>query len=147
MRIFVLNGPNLDLLGQREPEIYGRESLDDIRLLCEGRAKELGIELGWGQSNSEGALIDALHAHRNWDGIVINAAGYTHTSLSIADAIAAIGVPTIEVHLSNVHARERIRRRTLLGPVVWGQISGFGYRGYLAALELLHSRLSEEGAG
>ena len=118
MRIFVLNGPNLDLLGQREPEIYGRESLDDIRLLCEDRAKDLGIELGWGQSNSEGALIDALHAHRDWDGIVINAAGYTHTSLSIADAIAAIDVPTIEVHLSNVHARERIRRRTLLGPVV-----------------------------
>ncbi len=143
MRILILNGPNLNLLGQREPEIYGRETLRDIELLCERRATELGVEIACVQSNSEGALVDALHEHREWDGVVINAAAYTHTSLAIADAIAATQLPTIEVHLSNVHAREQIRHTSLISPVVWGQVSGFGYRGYLAALDLLHSRLSE----
>ena len=143
MRILILNGPNLNLLGQREPEIYGRETLRDIELLCEQRATELGVEVACVQSNSEGALVDALHEHREWDGVVINAAAYTHTSLAIADAIAATQLPTIEVHLSNVHAREEIRHTSLISPVVWGQVSGFGYRGYLAALDLLHSRLSE----
>ena len=143
MRILILNGPNLNLLGQREPEIYGRETLRDIELLCEQRATQLGVEIACVQSNSEGALVDALHEHREWDGVVINAAAYTHTSLAIADAIAATQLPTIEVHLSNVHAREEIRHTSLISPVVWGQVSGFGYRGYLAALDLLHSRLSE----
>ena len=143
MRILILNGPNLNLLGQREPEIYGRETLRDIELLCEQRAAELGVEVACVQSNSEGALVDALHEHGDWDGVVLNAAAYTHTSLAIADAIAATQLPTIEVHLSNVHAREEIRHTSLISPVVWGQVSGFGYRGYLAALDLLHSRLSE----
>ena len=143
MRILILNGPNLNLLGQREPEIYGRETLRDIELLCEQRATQLGVEIACVQSNSEGALVDALHEHREWDGVVINAAAYTHTSLAIADAIATTQLPTIEVHLSNVHAREEIRHTSLISPVVWGQVSGFGYRGYLAALDLLHSRLSE----
>ena len=143
MRILILNGPNLNLLGHRQPEIYGRESLEDIELLCEQRAAELGVEIKCVQSNSEGGLVDALHEHRDWDGVVLNAAAYTHTSLAVADAIQAIALPTIEVHLSNVHARERIRHRSLLAPVVWGQIAGFGYRGYLAALDLLHGRLSE----
>ena len=143
MRILILNGPNLNLLGQREPEIYGRETLRDIELLCERRATELGVEITCVQSNSEGALVDALHEHGDWDGVVLNAAAYTHTSLAIADAIAATQLPTIEVHLSNVHAREEIRHTSLISPVVWGQVSGFGYRGYLAALDLLHSRLSE----
>ncbi|MCY4455233.1 MAG: type II 3-dehydroquinate dehydratase [Chloroflexi bacterium] len=143
MRILILNGPNLNLLGQREPEIYGRETLRDIELLCEQRAEELGIEIACVQSNSEGALVDALHAHRDWDGVVLNAAAYTHTSLALADAIAATQLPTIEVHLSNIHAREEIRHTSLIAPVVWGQVSGFGYRGYLAALDLLHSRLAE----
>ena len=143
MRILILNGPNLNLLGQREPEIYGRETLRDIELLCEQRAAELGVDIACVQSNSEGALVDALHEHRDWDGVVLNAAAYTHTSLAIADAIAATQLPTIEVHLSNVHAREEIRHTSLISPVVWGQVSGFGYRGYLAALDLLHSRLSE----
>ena len=147
MRILILNGPNLDLLGQREPEIYGRETLRDIELLCESRAEELGVEIACVQSNSEGALVDALHAHRDWDGVIINAAAYTHTSLAIADAIAAIQVPTVEVHLSNVHAREEVRHTSLISPVVWGQVSGFGYRGYLAALDLLHGRLSEVEPG
>ena len=143
MRILILNGPNLNLLGQREPEIYGRETLRDIELLCEQRAEELGIEIACFQSNSEGALVDALHEHRDWDGVVLNAAAYTHTSLALADAIAATQLPTIEVHLSNIHAREEIRHTSLIAPVVWGQVSGFGYRGYLAALDLLHSRLAE----
>ena len=143
MRILILNGPNLNLLGQREPEIYGRETLRDIELLCEQRAEELGIEIACFQSNSEGALVDALHEHREWDGVVLNAAAYTHTSLALADAIAATQLPTIEVHLSNIHAREEIRHTSLIAPVVWGQVSGFGYRGYLAALDLLHSRLAE----
>ena len=143
MRILILNGPNLNLLGQREPEIYGRETLRDIELLCEQRATQLGVEIACVQSNSEGGLVDALHEHRDWDGVVLNAAAYTHTSLAIADAIAATQLPTIEVHLSNVHAREEIRHTSLISPVVWGQVSGFGYRGYLAALDLLHSRLNE----
>ncbi len=147
MRILILNGPNLNLLGHRQPEIYGRESLQDIELLCEQHAAELGVEIACIQSNSEGALVDALHAHGDWDGVVINAAAYTHTSLAVADAIAAIGVPTIEVHLSNVFAREEIRHESLISPVVWGQVAGFGYRSYLAALDLLHGRLSEAEAG
>ena len=145
MRLLILNGPNLNLLGQREPAVYGRESLADIELLCEQRAAELGIEVGCVQSNSEGALVDALHAHRDWDGVVLNAAAYTHTSLAIADAIAAIGLPTVEVHLSNVFAREAIRHVSLISPVVWGQVTGFGFRGYLAAIDLLHGRLSNAG--
>ena len=116
-------------------------------MLCEGRGEELGVEIACVQSNSEGALVDALHAHRDWDGVIINAAAYTHTSLAIADAIAAIQAPTVEVHLSNVHAREEVRHTSLISPVVWGQVSGFGYRGYLAALDLLHSRLSEVEPG
>ena len=143
MRILILNGPNLNLLGHREPEVYGLETLRDIELLCEQRAAELSVEIACVQSNSEGALVDALHNHRDWDGVIINAAAYTHTSLAIADAIAAIALPTVEVHLSNVFAREQIRHESLISPVVWGQVTGFGYRGYLAALDLLHGRLSE----
>ena len=143
MRILILNGPNLNLLGHREPEVYGLETLRDIELLSEQRAAELGVEIACVQSNSEGALVDALHNHRDWDGVIINAAAYTHTSLAIADAIAAIALPTVEVHLSNVFAREQIRHESLISPVVWGQVTGFGYRGYLAALDLLHGRLSE----
>ena len=144
MRILVLNGPNLNLLGQREPEIYGRETLADIEELCRRRAGELGVELAFLQSNSEGALVDALQQHGDWDGVILNGAAYTHTSLALADALAAFGPPVVEVHLSNIHAREEIRRRSLTAPHAWGLISGFGYRGYLAALDLLHSRLSED---
>ena len=146
MRILILNGPNLNLLGRRQPEVYGLETLRDIELLCERRAAELGVEIACVQSNSEGALVDAIHERRDWDGLILNAAAYTHTSLAVADAVAAVGQPAIEVHLSNVHAREEIRRRSLIAPVVWGQIAGFGYRGYLAALDLLHGRLAEAEA-
>lgn len=143
MRILVLNGPNLNLLGQREPEIYGRETLDDIEQLCRNRASDLGVELAFLQSNSEGALVDELQKHADWDGVILNGAAYTHTSLALADALAAFRPPVVEVHLSNIHAREEIRHRSLTAPHAWGIISGFGYRGYLAALDLLHSRLSE----
>jgi 3-dehydroquinate dehydratase-2 len=143
MRILVLNGPNLNLLGHRQPEVYGRESLADIELLLSNRAEELGIDLEFFQSNSEGALVDAIHGHRDCQGLIINAGAYTHTSLAIADAIAAVALPAVEVHLSNVYAREPARHHSYLAPVVWGQVVGFGFRGYLAALDLLHARLTE----
>ena len=145
MRILVLNGPNLNLLGHRQPEVYGLETLADMEVLLRARAEPLGVELAFVQSNSEGALVDAIHAHRDWDGLILNAAAYTHTSLAIADAVQAVQLPTVEVHLSNIYARERFRHRSYLAAVAWGQLSGFGYRGYLAALDLLHGRLSEEG--
>jgi len=144
MRILVLNGPNLNLLGKRQPEVYGLETLADIETLVRTRAAALGIEIDFEQANAEGALVDYIQAHAGWDGLIINAAAYTHTSLAIADAVTSIDIPTIEVHLSNIHAREEIRRHSLLAPYVWGQITGFGYRSYLAALDLLYSRITEE---
>lgn len=136
--ILVLHGPNLNLLGEREPEVYGRLTLADL----EGRLVELAAQ--WGatirgrQSNSEGALIDALHEARAWaDGVIFNPGGYTHTSVALRDAVAAVELPVIEVHLSNVAARESFRRRSLIGPVCAGSIAGFGWRSYAAALFLL----------
>ncbi len=143
MRILVLNGPNLNLLGRREPEIYGRETLADIELLLGNRAEELGVELECMQSNSEGDLVTAIQAHAGWDGLILNAAGYTHTSVAIADAIQATQIVTIEVHLSNIYKREAFRHHSYIAPVAWGQISGLGYHGYLAALDALHRRLTE----
>ncbi|MBX7110301.1 MAG: type II 3-dehydroquinate dehydratase [Dehalococcoidia bacterium] len=147
MRILVLNGPNLNLLGRREPEIYGLQTLADIEVLIRNRAEEHGIEVDFLQSNHEGVLVDAIQEHRDWDGFIINAGALTHTSLAIADAISSVGVPAVEVHLSNVHAREAFRHHSYLSPVVWGQVVGFGYRGYLAALDLLYDRLSREALG
>ncbi|MSQ41810.1 MAG: type II 3-dehydroquinate dehydratase [Dehalococcoidia bacterium] len=143
MRILVLNGPNLNLLGHRMPAVYGRETLDEIQLLVRGHADRLGVEVKFVQSNHEGALVDAIQQHRDWDGLIINAAAYTHTSLAIADALEAVQVPAVEVHLSNIYARERFRHRSTIARVCWGQIAGFGYRGYIAALDLLVGRLSE----
>ncbi len=148
MRILILNGPNLNLLGTREPEVYGLETLADIEDRIRGRAEELGgLEVAFMQSNHEGALIDAIHEHRDWDGLIINAGALTHTSMAIADALSSVRVPAIEVHLSNVHAREEGRRHSYMAPKAWGVIAGFGYRGYLAALDLLHARISEEAGG
>jgi 3-dehydroquinate dehydratase-2 len=144
MRVLVVNGPNLNLLGTRQPEIYGRETLDDVELLIRARAERLDVEVEFFQSNHEGELIDAIQQHRDWDGIIINAGAYTHTSLAIADALESVPVPAVEVHLSNIHARERFRHHSHLSRVVWGQVIGFGYRGYLAALDLLYGRLSDE---
>ena len=144
MRVLVLNGPNLNLLGHRMPEVYGRETLEDIGVMLRKRAGELEIELSFRQSNHEGEMVDIIHSHRDWDGLIINAGAYTHTSLAIADAVEAIELPAIEVHLSNVFAREEFRHLSYLSPVVWGQVVGFGYRGYLAALDLLHGLLKDE---
>jgi len=143
MRILVLNGPNLNLLGSREPEIYGRETLADIEVLVRRRAAELGIEIAFLQSNHEGELVDVIQGHREWDGMILNAAAYTHTSVAIADAISSTQLPTAEVHLSNIYQREEFRHYSYVAPVAIGQISGFGWRGYLAALEMLHGRLTE----
>ena len=136
MRFLILHGPNLNLLGRREPEVYGSLTLDEINASIEGLAAELGCSVAFLQSNSEGALIDAIQASEgHYDGIVINPAAYTHTSVAIRDAIAAIQVPTIEVHLSNIYAREGFRQASHVSPVAVGQISGFGKNSYLLALQ------------
>lgn len=144
MRILVLNGPNLNLLGSREPEVYGRETLADIEVLVRRRAEELGVEIDFLQSNHEGALIDAIHAHRDWDAMILNAGGYTHTSIALADAITGTQLLTVEVHLSNLHKREAFRHHSYVAAVSWGQLTGFGWRGYLVALDMLHGHLSED---
>lgn len=142
--ILVLHGPNLNLLGTREVSIYGQQRLSDIDSALHERAQAIGVRLEIVQSNHEGALIDAIHQATGWaSGIIINPAAYTHTSVGLRDAIAGVGLPTIEVHLSNVHAREPFRHQSLTAPVVWGQIVGLGPIGYILALDALHSRLSE----
>lgn len=135
--IFVLNGPNLNLLGLREPEIYGHDTLDDIAGQCEDRARELGFDIEFRQSNHEGHLIDWMH-EANADGakaVILNPGGYTHTSVALHDAIKSITVPVIEVHLSNPHARESFRHRSYVAKAARGSIAGFGASGYLLALD------------
>jgi 3-dehydroquinate dehydratase-2 len=136
MKILFLNGPNLNLLGQREPEVYGHETLADIEAAVRKRAKQLKAKIDFRQSNVEGELVDWIQQARGkFDVIVINAAAYTHTSIALRDAIAAVGVPTIEIHLSNVHAREKFRHKSLIAPVCCGQIIGFGPKSYVLAVE------------
>ena len=144
MRILVLNGPNLNLLGTRQPEIYGRTTLSDIERDCAVVAKDLGLTVRFFQSNHEGALIDAIHAARGVeDGIVLNAAAYTHTSLALMDAISSADVPVVELHLSNIHAREEFRHKSYIAPVAVGQICGFGAAGYPLAIDAILSYIGE----
>ena len=136
MKILFLNGPNLNLLGQREPEVYGRETLADIQATVQAKAKQLKVGIDFRQSNLEGQLVDWIQqAKGKFEVIVINAAAYTHTSIALRDAISAVGVPTIEIHLSNVHRREKFRHKSLIAPVCCGQITGFGSKSYILALE------------
>ena len=142
--ILVLHGPNLNLLGQRETGIYGSLTLEEINRRLVELGQGLGVEVRSFQSNHEGVLIDALHEARNWaSGVVFNPAGYTHTSVALRDAIAAIGLPVIEVHLSNVHAREEFRQRSLVSAVCAGTISGLGVLSYLLGLRALVEMLSD----
>jgi 3-dehydroquinate dehydratase-2 len=136
MKILFLNGPNLNLLGEREPGVYGSTTLREIEDRVRLRAGQLGVEIDFRQTNLEGELISWIQQARNqFQAIVLNAAAYTHTSVALRDAIAAVGVPTIEIHLSNVHAREEFRHRSLIAPVCCGQIVGFGPFSYVLAVD------------
>lgn len=136
MKILFLNGPNLNLLGQREPEVYGRTTLKDIEGKVRERAAKFGAEIDFRQTNLEGELVAWIQQSKGiYNVIVINAAAYTHTSIALRDAISAVGIPTIEIHLSNVHAREEFRHKSLIAPVCCGQILGFGAESYVLAVE------------
>lgn len=141
-QILLLNGPNLNLLGTREPDVYGTMTLDDIAEIVRKRVELYGVEIRSEQSNHEGALIDTIHVARNWaDGIIFNPGAYTHTSVALRDAISAVSLPVVEVHMSNVHAREEFRHQSYLTPVCIGQISGFGWRSYLLGADALLGHL------
>lgn len=141
-QFLVLHGPNLNLLGTRQPEVYGSNTLADIDARLNTWADEHDVTLRIVQSNHEGVLLDSIHESRDWaEGIVINAGAYTHSSYALRDAISSVGLPTIEVHLSNIHAREPFRHDSLLAPVCRGQICGLGWIGYQLALEALLATL------
>lgn len=142
--VLVLHGPNLNLLGVREPEIYGRMTLDELNQRLETLGVELGLEPHFYQSNSEGALIDALQEAHTWDkGVVFNPGGYTHTSVALRDAVAGISIPVVEVHLSNPQAREEFRHHSFISPVAAGTITGFGWNSYALGLRALAAILAQ----
>ena len=145
LKIMVLNGPNLQLLGTREPEVYGAETLADLEERCRKRAVQLKMTLDFFQSNHEGELLDRIgSAKDNYDGIVINPAAYTHTSIALRDAVSGVAVPTVEVHISNIHSREAFRHTSLLAPVCAGQICGMGTYGYELALLALDNLITKK---
>jgi 3-dehydroquinate dehydratase-2 len=138
MKILILHGPNLNLLGEREPEVYGTMTLEELNTKIKRFAASRGVEVRIYQSNHEGELIDLIHAHRRWaEGMVINPGALTHYSYALRDAIAAVGIPTVEVHLSDIEKREPFRRRSVIKEVCVGQISGGGLQSYLNGIELL----------
>lgn len=142
LSFLVLNGPNLNLLGTRQPDIYGYETLADVESLCEQTALTLGAQVECIQSNHEGALVDAIHSAKGrHNGIVLNAGAYTHSSIALRDAISAIALPVVELHLSNIHAREEFRHISHIAPVAVGQICGFGVAGYTLAINALAEHL------
>lgn len=141
-QILVLNGPNLNLLGTRQPDIYGADTLADVEAACRAKAGEMGVAVRFAQNNSEGALVDLIHEARDdCAGIVFNAGAYTHTSIALRDAIAGVELPVIELHVSNVHAREAFRHHSMIAPVCVGVICGLGVAGYPLALQALAARL------
>ena len=142
MRISVLNGPNLNLLGQREPEVYGRTTLGEIEAMVREAARAHGAEIDWFQTNHEGALVDAVQALKGRaDGALINAAALTHSSLALRDALLAVQIPFVELHLSNIFAREPARRQSLIADLALGMVTGFGAQSYVLALQALVGRL------
>lgn len=141
-RILILNGPNLNLLGTREPTIYGHHTLADVEAMARIHAKTVGWDVDFQQSNSEGVLVDTMqNARTTCVGVILNAAAYTHTSVALRDVISAIEIPVIEVHLSNIHAREPFRQTNFISPVALGQIAGFGINGYKLAIDALAAHL------
>ena len=145
MKILVINGPNLNLLGTREPDVYGSETLADIGKAVSDAASAIDVELDTFQSNEEGALVTKIGESAGvYDGLIINPAAYTHTSVALRDAISACGVPCVEVHLSNTHAREEFRHKSLTAPLCMGQVMGFGGTGYVLALNGLVKKLQSE---
>jgi 3-dehydroquinate dehydratase-2 len=144
MKILIVSGPNLNLLGTREPDIYGTSSLDDMQKLLLAYASDHDIDLDFFQSNLEGDIINYIHRNVEARGMVINPAAFTHTSVAIRDAISAVQIPVVEVHLSNIHAREEFRRISLIAPVCVGQISGFGITSYLLGLMALSDYLKRK---
>lgn len=145
MKILLISGPNLNLLGQRKPELYGKHSLADIEALVRKRAEEWSAEVATFQSNHEGALIDFIQQDQAADGLIINPGAFAHSSYALRDALEAFPGPKVEVHLSNIYAREEFRHRSVLAPVMNGVVAGLGWRGYLAALDALVGLLHEPG--